>query len=83
MTMLIASAGNNPDVYFNVLDEEYDNKIFEKYTPHQTSYTMSSGDTGNQADDKGGRPETTDPTNASTIQSKSLNSNNQPKPSTK
>lgn len=83
MTMLIASAGINPDVYFNVLDEEYDNKIFEKYTPHQTSYTMSKDTTTEKSDDNGGRPEMTNPTNSSTIQSKSSNSNNQPKPSTK
>ena len=76
LTMLIASTGMNPEVYLNMLDEEIDNKIFEKYLPHQTSYTMS-GDKGNS-----GRPQIDNPTNEHTIQSKSTNSNEMPKPST-
>ena len=44
MTMLIASTGINPDIYFNILDEEYDNKIFDKYVPHLTSNTISKDD---------------------------------------
>ena len=76
-TFLVASTGVNPEVYFNILDEEIDNKIFDKYLPHQTSYTLSS------KNNTGGRPENTDPTSASTIQTKANNSNNQPKPSTK
>ena len=76
-TFLVASAGINPEVYFNVLDEEIENKIFDKYQPHKTSYTMS------KSDDKGGRPQNDDPTNERTIQTKNNNSNNQPKPSTK
>ena len=76
-TFLVASTGVNPEVYFNILDEEIDNKIFDKYLPHQTSYTLSS------KNNAGGRPENTDPTSASTIQTKANNSNNQPKPSTK
>ena len=78
-TFLCAAAGITPDIYFNVLDEEVENKIFDKYLPHQTSYTLSSKDSDNQ----NGRPKNTDPTNSSTIQSKANNSNNQPKPSTK
>ena len=76
-TFLVASTGVNPEVYFNILDEEIDNKIFDKYLPHQTSYTLSS------KNNAGGRPENTDPISASTIQTKANNSNNQPKPSTK
>lgn len=76
-TFLVASTGVNPEVYFNILDEEIDNKIFDKYLPHQTSYTLSS------KNNAGGRPENSDPTSASTIQTKANNSNNQPKPSTK
>lgn len=76
-TFLVASTGVNPEVYFNILDEEIDNKIFDKYLPHQTSYTLSS------KNNAGGRPDNTDPTSASTIQTKANNSNNQPKPSTK
>ena len=70
-------------VYFNKTDycyyEEtlYQGKIFDKYLPHQTSYTLSS------KNNAGGRPENTDPISASTIQTKANNSNNQPKPSTK
>lgn len=75
-TFLVASTGVNPEVYFNILDEEIDNKIFDKYLPHQTSYTLSKNNAG-------GRPENTDPTSASTIQTKANNSNKQPKPSTK
>lgn len=75
-TFLVAAAGINPEVYFNVLDEEIENNIFEKYKPHATSYTMSSSDSD------GGRPENTDPTNESTIRTKLTNGNEQPKPST-
>ncbi len=79
LTFLIASTGVNPDIYFNVLDEELDNKIFDKYVPHQTAYTQ----TGKVTNDKGGRPENDNPTNERTIQSKLTNSNDMPKPSTK
>ena len=78
MTFLIASTGVNPEVYFNILDEELENKIFDKYLPHQTAFTQS-----NKTSNKGGRPENTDPTNESTIQTKANDANNQPKPSTK
>lgn len=75
-TFLVASTGVNPDVYFNVLDDEVERKIFDKYQPHKTSYTTSGND-------KGGRPENNDPTNPSSIQTKARNANAQPKPSTK
>ena len=75
LSFLIASTGVNPEVYFNILDEEVENKIFDKYQPHQTSYTLSKKD--------GGRPVDDTPTNPSTIQTKANGSNNQPKPSTK
>lgn len=78
LTFLIASTGVNPEVYFNILDEELENKIFDKYLPHQTAFTQS-----NKTSNKGGRPENTDPTNESTIQTKANDANNQPKPSTK
>ena len=52
----------NPDIYFNVLDEEVENKIFDKYEPHKTSYTTSGNDSGEP-----GRPTNDDPTNPSTI----------------
>ena len=75
LSFLIASTGVNPEVYFNILDEEVENKIFDKYQPHQTSYTLSKKD--------GGRPIDNTSTNPSTIQTKANGSNNQPKPSTK
>lgn len=76
-TFLIAATGVNPDVYFNILDEEVENKIFDKYKPHLTSHTLSK-------DDKdGGRPENPDSSNPSTLQTKANGSNAQPKPSTK
>lgn len=75
-TLLIAAMGMSPDVYFNILDEEVENKIFDKYLPHKTSYTMSKSE-------ESGRPEDNDSKNPSTLQTKSNGSNNQPKPSTK
>lgn len=78
LTFLVASTGVDVDSYFSVLDEEIENNIFQKYLPHQTSYTMSSSD-----NDVGGRPEEINPTNENTIKSKINGSNNMPKPSTK
>lgn len=77
MTMLIASTGINPNVYYNILDEEYENKIFDKYIPHLTSNNISKDD------NVGGRPKNDNPTSESTIQTKANDSNSQPKPSTK
>lgn len=71
-TFLVAAAGVSPDIYFNILDEEVENKIFDRYQPHKTSYTMSKGE---------GKPEDEDSQNPSTIQTKANNSNKQPKPS--
>lgn len=77
MTMLVSSTGINPDVYFNILDEEYDNKIFDKYIPHLTSNNISKND------NVGGRPSVDNPTNENTIQSQSNGGNNLPSPSDK
>ena len=77
MTMLVSSTGINPDVYFNILDEEYDNKIFDKYIPHLTSNNISKDD------NVGGRPIVDNPTNENTIQSQSNGGNNLPSPSDK
>lgn len=74
MTMLIASTGINPDIYFNILDEEYDNKIFDKYVPHLTSNTISKDD------QVGGRPKTDNPTE-NTMKSQNNDGNNLPSPS--
>lgn len=66
---LIASAGIDVESYLNVLDEEIEEGIFEKYLPHQTSFTMS----GNSIDE-GGRPKTNNPSE-NTIKSQANNGN--------
>lgn len=71
-TMLIASTGVNPTAYFNILDEEIDNKIFDKYVPHRTSYTMSKNEAG--------RPTSENPSD-NTIKSQANNGNDIPSPS--
>ena len=76
LSFLVASTGIDVESYFSVLDEEIENGIYEKYQPHKTAYTLSS------SDDKGGRPEETNPTNENTLQSKANSSNTMPKPST-
>lgn len=77
LSFLIAAGGIDPDLYLSVLDDEISDGIFEKYMPHQTSYTMSSSDTRNA-----GRPTDDESTNVNTIISKATNSNGVPKPST-
>lgn len=76
LSLWIASCGISPDAYFALLDEEKENGIYDKYKPHQTSYTLSSKKSSN----KGGRPETDNPTD-STIISRSNNGNSNPSPS--
>lgn len=60
------------------MDDEIEQELFEKYKPHQTSFTMSSKDIKDT-----GRPAIENPTNENTIVSKTNNSNGTPKPSTK
>ena len=74
----IASCGISPDVYFALLDQEIDDGIYEKYTPHLTSFTMSGKDMDNGA----GRPITDNPTE-STMQTRKNNGNAIPSPSDK
>lgn len=74
LTFLIASSGIDPEVYLSTLDYEIDEGYFEKYLPHQTSFTYS--DKGD-----GGRPTENNPTNKNTIASKTNNGNNIPSPS--
>lgn len=78
LKFLIASTGIDPDIYLSVMDEEIAEGFDEKYLPHQTSYTYT-GDKQN-GDDKGGRPETDNPTE-NTIKSRNNNGNNLPSPS--
>ena len=62
------------DSYYSVLDEEIDNKIYEKYLPHLTSSTISKDD------DVTGRPKTDTPTD-NTVRSRDNNGNEIPSPS--
>lgn len=78
LSFLIASAGVDVEAYLAVLDDEIEQELFEKYKPHQTSFTMSSKDIKDT-----GRPAIENPTNENTIVSKTNNSNGTPKPSTK
>lgn len=79
MTFLIASTGVDPDIYYDVLDSEIEDGIYEKYLPHQTAWT-SNNDTGNS--DKGGRPKTDNPSE-NTLKSQTNNGNVIPSPSDK
>lgn len=76
LSYLVASAGINPEAYFNVLDEEIEDGVYQKYLPHMTAYTNSS----NNTNDQGGRPTTDNPTE-NTIRSRNNNGNNIPSPS--
>lgn len=84
LSFLIASAGIDPDAYFSVLDQEIEDGIFERYKPHETSYTLSKNqeNSGTSVDDLvGGRPQIDNPTNENTITSKGNNANALPSPS--
>lgn len=77
----IASCGISPDVYYAMLDSEYDEGVYTKYLPHQTSYTLSSDDVKKQeGQNQGGRPETDTPSD-NTVISRSYNGNDMPSPS--
>lgn len=71
-----AAIGVPSDAFFSLLDRELEEDIENKYPVHKTSNTLSADD------QKNGRPENTDPTNANTIKSKTNNANGSPKPST-
>ena len=81
MTMLIASTGVSPEIYYALLNDEYENNIYEKFKPHQTSYTLSSK--GNTSDDVGGRPVVENPTSPTTISGKANGSNSGVRPGTR
>ena len=78
LSLWSAACGVQPDVFFALLDEEIEAGIYEKYKPHQTSFTLS----GSDPDNKGGRPTTDNPT-AKTVQSRKNNGNALPSPSDK
>ena len=68
MTFLIASTGVDPDIYYDVLDSELEDGIYDKYLPHLTSYTTSKDD------NVGGRPKTDNPSE-NTLKSQTNNGN--------
>ena len=76
MTFLIASTGVDPDIYYDVLDSELEDGIYDKYLPHLTSYTTSKDD------NVGGRPKTDNPSE-NTLKSQNNNGNAIPSPSDK
>lgn len=76
LSLWSAACGLQPDIFYAMLDEEIDAGIYEKYKPHQTSFTMS----GSNPDNKGGRPTTDDPSDK-TIQSRNNHGNALPSPS--
>ena len=76
LTFLIASSGVDPDIYLSVLDDEIEKGYFEKYLPHQTSFTYN----GTTPNNKGGAPVTDNPTE-NTLKSRMSGGNNTPSPS--
>ena len=73
---LIAATGVDPDTYLSVLQYDLDENFFDKFKPHQTSYTVSNKDGEGEA----GRPETDNPSQ-NTIRSNNVNGNDIPSPS--
>lgn len=73
ISFLVASTGVDVDAYFAVLDSEIADGIYDKYKPHETSYTLSKNG-------ESGRPTTDTPTD-NTVKSQNNNGNNLPSPS--
>ena len=73
LTLWASAVGISSDVFFAMLDEELEENVEFKYPTHSTSFNTSANNTG-------GRPEVDNPTNENTIQSKTNDSNGQPKP---
>lgn len=73
ISFLVASTGVDVDAYFAVLDDEISNGIYDKYKPHETSYTLSKNG-------ESGRPTTDNPTD-NTVRSQNNNGNDLPSPS--
>lgn len=77
LSLWASACGIPSNVFFALLDQELEMDVENKYPVHQTSYTMS------KEDNKGGRPESLDSTNPSTVSTKANGGNKQKKPSTK
>ena len=73
ISFLVASTGVDVDAYFAVLDSEIEDGIYDKYLPHQTSYTLSKTN-------ETGRPTTDNPSDR-TVQNQNNGGNNLPSPS--
>lgn len=76
LSLWASACGVSPDVLFALLDQENEDGIYDKYKPHQTSYTLSSKDQSTGQ----GRPETDDPTE-NTLKSQANDGNSVPTPS--
>lgn len=74
LSLWSAACGLAPEVFFALLDQEEADGIYEKYQPHQTSYTLSRDDA------KAGRPQTENPSE-NTMKSRANNGNAIPSPS--
>lgn len=82
LAYLANCAGLSKEVFFAMLDEQKEEGVMDKYPINATSFNTSGNDTQSQTGEKdsGGRPTVDNPTNENTIQSKTNNSNGQPKP---
>ena len=76
LSLWSAACGIQPEIFYSMLDEEIETGVYEKYKPHQTSFTMS----GQNGNNEGGRPMTDNPSEK-TIQSRSNHGNALPSPS--
>jgi hypothetical protein len=76
LKMWIATCGFDPDVYLSMMQDEKDDGIYEKFSPHPTSFTMS--------DDENHRPtkNNSELTQAG-MDTKNYGGNQSPKPSTR
>ena len=88
-TYMIAASGINPEDYLSVCDEERYEDMDSRYTPHLTSFVMSSSDSAdkenpkNNLESKVGRPEKqNDDLSYSGTITKTKGDNNKIKPST-
>ena len=77
---LVACAGLNVDSYFSCLDEEIEDGYEEKYPVHLSAFNSNSGDIN---DSGGAPPKKTKDLSPNGMVTRTTNSNNQVKPSTK
>lgn len=82
LAYLANCAGLSKEVFFAMLEEQLEEGVMDKYPINATSFNTSGNDTQTKTgeENKGGRPVVENPTNGNTIQSKTNNSNGQPKP---